>query len=112
MFHVRLPWPPSVNRYWRHFRGRTVIGPDGRAYRDAVSALVDGLRVDGDLVVDIVANPPDRRRRDLDNLLKAPLDALEHAGVYDDDNQVYDLRIRRGIVQKPGFLSIIIEEAK
>jgi crossover junction endodeoxyribonuclease RusA len=33
------------------------------------------------------------RRRDLDNLLKAPLDALTHAGVYVDDHLIVDLRI-------------------
>jgi crossover junction endodeoxyribonuclease RusA len=40
------------------------------------------------------AFPPDRRRRDLDNIQKALLDSLEHAGVYADDNQI-DLLIAR-----------------
>ena len=34
-------------------------------------------------------------RRDLDNLLKGLLDALTHAGLWLDDSQVADLRIRR-----------------
>ena len=32
--------------------------------------------------------PPDRRRRDLDNLYKCLFDALGHAGVYEDDSQI------------------------
>lgn len=48
------------------------------------------------LKVDIIAYPPDKRRRDLDNLLKAPQDSLQHAGVFHDDSQIADLRIRRG----------------
>jgi len=37
---------------------------------------------------------PDRRRRDLDNLLKSLLDAITHAGIWDDDSQVKHLEIR------------------
>jgi crossover junction endodeoxyribonuclease RusA len=41
------------------------------------------------------AFPPDRRRRDLDNLQKAVLDSLAHAGIYADDSQVDLLVVRR-----------------
>jgi len=43
----------------------------------------------------IVVAPPDRRRRDLDNVLKSLLDSLEHAGVYTDDSQIRKLSIER-----------------
>jgi len=39
--------------------------------------------------------PPDKRRRDLDNLMKATADSLQHAQVYPDDSQIDDLRIIR-----------------
>jgi len=51
--------------------------------------------LDGPLVVTIDVHPPDRRRRDLDNLFKGILDALEKGGAYHDDSQIEDLRIRR-----------------
>jgi crossover junction endodeoxyribonuclease RusA len=41
------------------------------------------------------AFPPDRRQRDLDNLQKPALDAMEHAGVYQDDSQIDLLLTRR-----------------
>ncbi|NBW23084.1 MAG: RusA family crossover junction endodeoxyribonuclease, partial [Caulobacteraceae bacterium] len=44
------------------------------------------------------AFPPDKRKRDLDNVLKSLLDALTHANVWDDDSQIDDLRIYRNIV--------------
>jgi crossover junction endodeoxyribonuclease RusA len=47
----------------------------------------------GSLCVEIEAWRPDQRRRDLDNLLKATLDGLAHAGVFEDDSQIVDLRI-------------------
>lgn len=96
---ITIPWPPSVNRYWRSVKGRVLISKEGRQYRGAVVAEsylrrwpnFGGAR----LFLDIEAHPPDKRRRDLDNVLKAALDALEAAGVYANDSQVDLLKIRR-----------------
>jgi len=43
---------------------------------------------EGWLAVEATFTPPDRRGRDVDNLAKALLDALQHAGVMRDDSQV------------------------
>lgn len=43
---------------------------------------------EGWLAVEAKFTPPDRRGRDVDNLAKALLDALQHAGVMRDDSQV------------------------
>ena len=48
------------------------------------------------LKVEVAAFPPDRRARDLDNLLKSILDSLQHSGVFESDSQIDDLRIWRG----------------
>jgi crossover junction endodeoxyribonuclease RusA len=94
---ITLPWPPSVNHYWRNFRGRTVISTKGRQYRTAVAEQVlvqrGAQHYTAPLKVEIEAWRPDRRKRDLDNLLKAVLDSLAHAGVFEDDSQIVDLRI-------------------
>ena len=37
--------------------------------------------------------PPDRRRRDIDNVLKPLLDALEHGKAYIDDSQIKKLGV-------------------
>jgi crossover junction endodeoxyribonuclease RusA len=49
----------------------------------------------GRLAVEIEAHVPDKRKRDLDNLFKAVLDSLTHAGVWADDSQIDALRIVR-----------------
>jgi len=97
MIELTLPWPPSTNTYWRTYRGRMIISKKGREYREAVVdqvALQNAAKhYTGRLIVEIEAWRPDRRRRDLDNLFKAPLDAMTHAKVWDDDSSIIDLRI-------------------
>jgi crossover junction endodeoxyribonuclease RusA len=104
MTKLILPFPPSVNTYWRHLSkgplaGRTLLSEDGRKYRQAVAkAMVlqcaPGIG-DRRVKLDIEARMPDRRRRDLDNVPKALLDALTHAGFWADDSQIDDLRVWR-----------------
>ncbi len=92
-----MPWPPSVNTYWRTFNGRMIISEKGRLYRKEVADQVliqrGAKHFAGKLKVEIEAFRPDKRRRDLDNLLKAILDGMTHAGVWDDDSNIVDLRI-------------------
>ena len=93
-----LPYPPSVNHYWRRVGWRTLINRAGRRYRRAVVALLTVMRarpLRGALVVPVKVFPPDGRRRDLDNLQKALLDAFEHGGAFADDFQVAKLELER-----------------
>lgn len=65
----------------------------------------------GRLAVRLDAYPPDRRKRDLDNIGKAFLDALIHGGVYRDDSQIDRLEIIRGEPFPPsGRIDVAIEE--
>ncbi len=110
-----LPYPPSVNHYWRHFRGRTLISRGGRAYRQQVMTQCQGMGGqpprDGRLALAMDAFPPDRRRRDLDNIQKPVLDAMQHAGVYLDDSQIDLLITRRRQPDKPhGHLAVEIRD--
>lgn len=99
---LTLPWPPSINHYYRHVGPRTLISRQGREYRRAICGLLAQTAGAGDepprtgrLSLCMDAFPPDRRRRDLDNLQKPLLDALQHAGVYEDDSQIDLLLSRR-----------------
>lgn len=111
---LELPWPPSVNHYWRHQNGRHHISAEGRSYRQIVAvtarlkAQIDAP-LEGRLSAMITAWPPDRRRRDLDNVLKALLDALEHAKIYHDDSQIDHLTIERGRARLGRVLVTITE---
>jgi Holliday junction resolvase RusA-like endonuclease len=96
MFEIVLPYPPSINHYWRRVGPRTLISREGRRFRQRVMAILAARRVEplaGPLAVEVEIHPPDHRRRDIDNVQKALLDALQHGGAYLDDSQVVRLAI-------------------
>lgn len=89
-----MPWPPSVNAYWRSItvlgRSRVVLSREARDYKADVRCLATdaGLCPTADQVsLSVIFHEPDRRRRDIDNLLKAVLDSLTGI-LWDDDSQV------------------------
>jgi Holliday junction resolvase RusA-like endonuclease len=96
MFEAELPYPPSINHYWRRVGFRTLISREGRRFRERVLAILAARRVNplaGALAVEVDVYPPDNRRRDIDNVQKALLDALQHGGAYADDSQIVQLAI-------------------
>ena len=107
MHEFVLPYPPSCNRYYRNVGGRTLLSRAGRLYREEVAALLAGrgclptaaqsLRrpLAGPIQLEIDIHPPDRRRRDIDNVLKGLLDSIEKGGGYHDDSQIVHLTIRK-----------------
>lgn len=92
---LELPWPPSLNHYYRHVGPRVLISKQGRDYRDAVAAKLasEGVRcMSGKISLTLDAYPPDNRRRDVDNLLKCLLDSLTGCLLL-DDSQIKRLSI-------------------
>lgn len=86
---LELPFPPSLNTYWRHSRGRVYINERGIKYR---SAVLDYVRLHklsapaGQLGYHVDLYPPDRRVRDGDNFaFKVIWDSLTHARFMEDD---------------------------
>jgi len=91
---ITLPWPPSVNHYWKP-RGNgkgMYISEQGKRFRDEVGVavvLAGKPTFDSPVAISIVTRKPDKRRRDLDNIVKATFDALTHAGVIADDDDAH-----------------------
>ena len=102
-YSVDLPFPPSTNNLFITVGRNRISSPRARAYAIAVRQATKEVRGDcaasgalsGPVRVVIAAWFPDKRKRDLDNLTKAPLDGLVKAGVLADDSQIVDLRIYR-----------------
>mgnify|MGYP002642398513 CR=1 FL=1 len=106
-FSTDLPFPPSLNSYYRKVRNRMIISEQGRTWRDRVVSIVkrksEGLKFKEGARLTLVVSlfPPDKRKRDLDNFCgKALQDALQHAGIFEDDSQIDLCTYRRGEVDK------------
>lgn len=91
MLKLTLPYPPTVNNYLVSSTNYKYIAPKVRLFRGGVKKIVleavgfDWEPFDKPLEVKIWAFPPDKRKRDLDNILKCLLDALKLAKVMVDD---------------------------
>ena len=110
---IRLPWPPSVNHYWGHRGSRRFLSPKVQMWRREATVLVRAARkiiFSGPVAVVLYLYPPDRRRRDLDNVVKAVLDALVLGGLLKDDSQVVELRVVKNSPQKPGQVLVEVWE--
>ena len=117
-FTLTLPYPPTVNHYWEsrvvrrgaRFVSTVHVSQDGQRYRESIVRLLDGVQsLRGRLRVQILVQPPDGRRRDLDNVLKCLLDSLTAAGVWGDDSQVDSLLVVRGDQIAGGLVTMIVE---
>lgn len=99
-FVCDLPYPPSLNGNWRQGRGRTF---KSKKYADWLTKAGWCLKeqgplpnYDGFLAISIEATRPDKRKRDLDNIIKPILDLLSTEGhaVMEDDSLVHSLSVR------------------
>lgn len=112
---LELPYPPSLNSYYRHVGGKVLISKYGREYRERVEqlAVLDDVQNKfnkSKLQVVVTLYPPDNRKRDIDNVLKCLFDSLTHAKVWHDDSQVKRLFIEKNEPITSGQVIIKIME--
>lgn len=110
-----LPWPPTINSYYKPVRSALYLSKKGRQYRELVEEYVneqiEEMNLDERLLIETTWFPPDHRARDLDNYNKALLDALTHCKLWDDDSLIDQHFQYRGETIKGGAVKIEINGA-
>ena len=121
---LTLPYPPTVNSYKR--AGRLTTTKTGKLYQPRVNTdatkrfyyevwmLVRQKGFEGFggavLSLEIDIYPPDKRRRDIDNIIKPACDSLMNSGLFDDDSQIARLIVQRQHIISSGELVVRIRE--
>lgn len=115
-----LPYPPSVNHY--KSVGQLVRTKSGKLYQKRFNSpettafyykVWQAIRfkaplrpLESTISLEVSVYPPDKRKRDLDGILKVLMDSLQRGGLILDDYQVARLLvIRRDII--PGGQVIV-----
>lgn len=119
MLTLSLPLPPSANNLYRPGGAEApqakFLTDEHKAYRQAVAEIVALRKVEppflGAVALEVLMFGGGL---DVDNGNKGLLDALQHAGVFPNDRQVEDLRVRRirmeeGGGVRPGLMVTITE---
>ena len=113
IFKLTVPFPPSVNTYWGFKGSQRFLTSRAKVFKSAVAAEFVRSGHEGfgtaRLAVTIKLYPPDRRVRDIDNVIKSTLDALCQALVFVDDGQIDALFVTREQQVKWGAAEIFIE---
>lgn len=111
---ITLPLPPSMNSYWLRSSRGIFLSKAGKDFRKQVAEIIAERQClkfgTSRLFMAVRLCMMDRRASDLDNRLKALCDALEHAGVFDNDEQIDELLILRGPIVKGGECYVMISE--
>jgi len=100
-FSFNTDFPPTLNSYYVKTARGIYISKAGKLYRQHIAEVLiqqigEPPMLSDRLLVEVVLFPPDKRKRDLDNYLKALLDALTHYGLWEDDSQIDQLMVYRG----------------
>jgi crossover junction endodeoxyribonuclease RusA len=113
---IEIPCPPSVNTLFRNVQGkgrvRTKKYTDWQKRAEAAIAAHPPFKAikGGAYRVSVRVGKFDNRRRDLDNLLKAPLDLLNYLQLTPDDSLCMDVRIQWSLDVAPRMMEITVKE--
>ena len=113
-----IPYPPTTNRYWITKQSRNGYSKTVTRRKEAIQYVEDVYYLirsqqckaltSKHLRLELYVYPPDLKKRDLDNLCKAVLDALQRAGIYGDDFYIQQLYLQRMEVKKHGEIKFIL----
>ena len=107
---ISLPYPPSGNHMWKHAGGKHYLTKAAMAYYSQVAYIIaqTGMRLglEERLAVEVDVYPPDKRKRDLSNVIKVLEDACTKAGLWQDDSQIDRLVVQRMPVIKGGAIGL------
>ncbi len=106
MILLTVPLPPTSNHRLIPVGGRQIKSPEYRAWMDQAAWLMRSQLpskqdpIATNVVVTVGITFPDRRKRDIDNVLKPVNDAMVKSGVLADDSYIKGQIVYRDDIDK------------
>ena len=96
-FNLPYPISISVNNIWKRSKQGMYLNHRAKKYRDEVYYLTRNIETfdQKDLEIELKMYPPDKRTRDIDNILKSIFDAIQYAKIINSDYQIRKATIER-----------------
>lgn len=96
---LTLPYPPTINHYLKRSGSKTYLSAQARGFRCRVKiAWMEAGRPSFEkgscLKLELYIYHPDKRRRDISNLIKITEDAMQ-GYLFDDDYNIFELHVYR-----------------
>lgn len=120
MLYVVLPYPPTTNHLYATYRGRRIKSEAGREYEVLCAAAVrEAVEPTEPLPLPPFAlvmhlYTPDRRPRDLDGCLKAPIDnvfrALKTTDYRIDDSMIEEMHVYKHLDRERPRLEMVLSQ--
>lgn len=111
-FDMVLPWPVSSNSLHAPWNGGMVLTAEARQYYWAMKELLQrewGLPpMLGRLKAEVWIHESDLRARDINNYTKSLFDALEGAGIFENDSQIDQTMLYRGELKESPCVRVIL----
>lgn len=97
---------------WGFAGKRKYLKKEAHEFRRIVqeAAIEAQAKISGRIAIFVALYAPTKRKYDLDNRIKALLDALEHAGVFLNDEQIDFIWVVRRPVVKGGMCKVVLVE--
>lgn len=122
---LTLPFPPSVNAYFVPIpcgrKARLILGEAGRQYAEDVAVATRGQPSFGKARLDVsLFFHPDPKiswgqydgEYDSDNRVKPLFDAMQKAGLFNNDKQIIHHHVTKSNQAKGGYVNVFISLAR
>ena len=106
-----MPYPPSVNGMYNRSPHGVFVKEKVKQYKKEVYFTLRNKIIcfeDASVFLDISIYPPDKRERDIDNILKVTFDCIQLLTIVNRDSQIQDLAVHRKFVIEKGRIDLII----
>lgn len=112
MYSLILPYPPSANRTIKLSHGKIYRADKCTRFYEEVwlakqQKQIPSFPLEKRLFMEIYLYPPDKRRRDIDNLCRAVFNGFQYAEIVQDDFQFETLHVERREVKEGGACEVI-----